>query len=157
MALVLKPVLLIADEPTTALDVTTQAEILKLLRALQSEHQTAVLFITHDFGVVAEIADRVAVLEQGVLVESGTTNTVLSTPQHRYTRMLVDAVPSPVPLECRGEQIDNEVIAARDLSKVYAGGTFLRRGAAVRAAEHIAITVRQGEPVGIVGESGSGK
>ena len=157
MALILDPALLIADEPTTALDVTTQAEILKLLRALQSEHQTAVLFITHDFGVVAEISDRVAILEQGMLVETGATNTVLRTPQHRYTQMLVDAVPSLVPAERRGATMGAEVIAARNLSKVYAGGTFLRRRTIVHAAENVAITVRQGETVGIVGESGSGK
>jgi peptide/nickel transport system ATP-binding protein len=157
MALVLEPALLIADEPTTALDVTTQAEILKLLRTLQSEHQTAVLFITHDFGVVAEISDRVAVLEKGSLVEVGTTNDVLRSPSHRYTRMLVDAVPSLIPPARRADRWGAEVIAARNLSKIYAGGTFLRRRSAVRAAEDIEITVRQGETVGIVGESGSGK
>jgi peptide/nickel transport system ATP-binding protein len=157
MALILEPALLIADEPTTALDVTTQAEILKLLRTLQSEHQTAVLFITHDFGVVAEISDRVAVLEKGSLVEVGATEEVLRTPSHPYTRMLVDAVPSLIPAERPPGHRGTEVIAVRNLSKTYDGGTFLRRRSAVRAAANIAISVRQGETVGIVGESGSGK
>ncbi len=157
MALILDPALLIADEPTTALDVTTQAEILKLIRALQSEHRTAVLFITHDFGVVAEIADRVAVLEKGVMVEVGPTNDVLRAPRHRYTQMLVDAVPSLVPAARVTKHADRAVIAVRDLSKIYAGGTFLRRRMDVPAAKDIALVVRQGETVGIVGESGSGK
>src|SRR4029434_2118739 len=87
MALVLEPALLIADEPTTALDVTTQAQILALIRDLQREHGTGVLFITHDFGVVAEIADRVAVLRGGELVELGTAEEVLRSPKHDYTKM----------------------------------------------------------------------
>jgi len=86
MALILEPRLLIADEPTTALDVTTQAQILHLIRELQSERQTGVLFITHDFGVVAELGDRVAVLKQGEVVEIGTTQQVLSAQQHPYTQ-----------------------------------------------------------------------
>ena len=97
MALILKPRLLIADEPTTALDVTTQAEILKLIRDLQAEHQTAVLFITHDFGVVAEIADTVAVLKLGQVVESGPAQDVLRCARHAYTRMLLQCVPSLTP------------------------------------------------------------
>src|SRR6476660_8053560 len=91
MALVLEPKLLIADEPTTALDVTTQAQILALIRELQRAHGTGVLFITHDFGVVAEIADRVAVLRGGELVEVGRTRELLSEPKHDYTRMLIAA------------------------------------------------------------------
>ena len=97
MALILKPMLLIADEPTTALDVTTQAEILQLIRELQRESGTAVLFITHDFGVVSEIADRVAVLRLGELVESGPARQLLTDPQHAYTRMLSRSVPSLTP------------------------------------------------------------
>ena len=86
MALVLEPALLIADEPTTALDVTTQAQILALIRQLQREHGTGVLFITHDFGVVAEIADRVAVMQHGVIVEEGSADAIINRPQHPYTR-----------------------------------------------------------------------
>ena len=88
---------IIADEPTTALDVTTQAQILRLLKELQGRHGTAILFITHDFGVVAEIADRVAVMRQGKLVEQGPASDVLLRPQHEYTRALVGAVPSLTP------------------------------------------------------------
>src|SRR5205814_1320485 len=97
MALALEPALIIADEPTTALDVTTQAQILKLLAEVQARHGTAILFITHDFGVVAEIADRVAVMRHGVLVEQGRAEDILARPQHEYTRALIAAVPSLVP------------------------------------------------------------
>src|ERR1700710_1220353 len=93
MALALDPRVLIADEPTTALDVTTQAQILALIRDLQKRKKTAVLFITHDFGVVAEIADRVAVMQHGMVVEQGDTSSVLNTPQHAYTKRLIAAVP----------------------------------------------------------------
>ena len=102
MALVLEPALLIADEPTTALDVTTQAQILKLVAELQARHGTGVLFITHDFGVVAEIAHRVAVLRQGELVELGPRDEVLRRPQHEYTRMLIASVPGMTPHERAG-------------------------------------------------------
>ena len=97
MALILEPPLLIADEPTTALDVTTQAQILKLIQELEGERRTGVLFITHDFGVVAEIADRVAVLKQGEMVELGPARRVLSAPEHPYTKMLIGSVPSHEP------------------------------------------------------------
>ena len=93
MALSLSPRLLIADEPTTALDVTTQAQILKLIRRLQAEREMSVLFITHDFGVVADMADRVAVMRHGRVVESGATREVLGEPAHSYTRALIAAVP----------------------------------------------------------------
>ena len=94
MALVLEPVLLIADEPTTALDVTTQKQVLELMLQLQARHGTGVLFITHDFGVVAELAHRVAVLRLGDLVEVGSKQEVLQQPRHDYTRMLIGAVPT---------------------------------------------------------------
>src|SRR5262249_14198044 len=97
MALALEPTLIIADEPTTALDVKTQAQILRLLKALQDRHGTAILFITHDFGVVAEIADRVAVMHQGKLVEQERVADVLLRPRHHYTRALITAVPSLTP------------------------------------------------------------
>jgi peptide/nickel transport system ATP-binding protein len=93
MALALDPKLLIADEPTTALDVTTQAQILHLISELQREHGTAVLFIIHDFGVVADIADQVAVLQKGIVVESGTRDAVLNRARHPYTQALLAAVP----------------------------------------------------------------
>jgi ABC-type dipeptide/oligopeptide/nickel transport system ATPase component len=94
MALVCRPELLIADEPTTALDVTIQAQILGLIKSLQREIGCAVLLITHDFGVVAQMADEVAVMQRGRIVESGPVRQVLKTPQHAYTRMLLDALPS---------------------------------------------------------------
>ena len=97
MALALEPVLLIADEPTTALDVTTQAQILNLILELQKKHGMGVLFITHDFGVVAEIAHRVAVLREGQLVELGAKHDVLQRPRHEYTRMLIRSVPTLEP------------------------------------------------------------
>ena len=158
MALILEPQLLIADEPTTALDVTTQAQILKLIRELQSERDTGVLFITHDFGVVAEIADRVAVLKQGELVEVGDAKTVLANPQHPYTQMLVQSVPSHEP-PGRPTIPENAPVVMRtvDLAKQYFSHTFLGGRRAVDAARSVNIEVRKGETLGIVGESGSGK
>ena len=103
MALVLEPKLLIADEPTTALDVTTQKQILTLIRDLQKDHGTAVLFITHDMGVVAEIADRVAVMRHGRLVETGTLDDILRNPTMEYTRNLLSAVPSLIPRAPRAD------------------------------------------------------
>src|SRR5437899_2004386 len=97
MALALEPAVLVADEPTTALDVTTQAQILKLIRDLQRRRNMAVMFITHDFGVVAEIADRVVVLQHGKVVEQGTADDVLLRAQHPYTRALLAAVPTLQP------------------------------------------------------------
>ena len=102
----LRPQILIADEPTTALDVTTQAQILKLIRDMQAASNTGVLFITHDFGVVADIADRVVVMQHGLVVESGTVNQVLNSPQHSYTQALINAVPSLMPREHARDQKD---------------------------------------------------
>src|SRR2546422_2445001 len=112
MALVLEPKLLIADEPTTALDVTTQKQILTLIRDLQRDHGTAVLFITHDMGVVAEIADRVAVMRNGRLVETGTLDSILRTPSMEYTRNLLSSVPSLVPRAPRAETNEPVVLEA---------------------------------------------
>ena len=116
MALALDPKLLIADEPTTALDVTTQAQILKLIRDLQQRRRTAVMFITHDFGVVAEIADRVVVMQHGVMVEQGAAATVLNTPQHAYTKQLIAAVPplkAPPPRSAGGRQHPDDRATSR--------------------------------------------
>jgi peptide/nickel transport system ATP-binding protein len=155
IALVLEPALLIADEPTTALDVTTQAQILQLIKDIQRTHGTAVLFITHDFGVVAEIADRVAVMQWGKVVESGETEQVLSRPRHPYTRMLIGSVPSLAPRHREGAKAPKAVLRTVDLTKVYGRGWFQRRE--VRAADRVSLEVRRGETLGIVGESGSGK
>jgi len=157
MALVLEPALLIADEPTTALDVTTQAQILQLIKELQKAHGTGVLFITHDFGVVAEIADRVAVLRFGEVVEQGPTEQLLKRPQHPYTKMLMAAVPSIHPRHREDRSAAPVVLRAEGLTKVYSGGGFFQKSRAVRAADQVTLEVRRGETLGIVGESGSGK
>jgi len=157
MALVLEPALLIADEPTTALDVTTQAQILKLIQDLQKRHGTGVLFITHDFGVVAEVAHRVAVLRLGELVELGDRDAVLKRPRHDYTRMLIGAVPTLQPHGRSAEGASEPLLRTVGLGKTYQARGWFGRGREVRAAEDVSIEVRRGQTLGIVGESGSGK
>ena len=157
MALVLEPKLLIADEPTTALDVTTQKQILSLIRDLQKDHGTAVLFITHDMGVVAEIADRVAVMRHGRLVETGTLDDILRRPTMDYTRNLLSAVPSLVPRPARAETREPVVLEANELGKVYRERAFFGKAREVHAAKDVTLTLRRGRTLGIVGESGSGK
>ncbi|MEH2471948.1 peptide/nickel transport system ATP-binding protein [Nitrobacteraceae bacterium AZCC 2161] len=158
MALALEPAVLVADEPTTALDVTTQAQILKLIRDLQRRRNMAVMFITHDFGVVADIADRVVVLRHGKVVEEGTAAEVLTRPQHDYTKALLAAVPSmhpPVrtPLDDRAKAVE---VIGLDKTYVTAGGWF-RPDRKVQAANEVSFSIMQGETLGLVGESGSGK
>ncbi|MFJ3057035.1 ABC transporter ATP-binding protein [Herbaspirillum sp. NPDC087042] len=157
MALALEPKLLIADEPTTALDVTTQAQILDLIRRIQREKGMGVMFVTHDFGVVAEIADRVAVMEKGRLVEIGPARQVLDAPRHPYTRRLIDAVPHGRAGQVADEQAEL-LLEVRKLRKTYVsrGGWFGRRRT-VHAVNDVSFTVRRGQTLGIVGESGSGK
>jgi peptide/nickel transport system ATP-binding protein len=159
MALILEPALLIADEPTTALDVTTQAQTLKLIKELQTERGTGVLFITHDFGVVAEIADRVAVLKQGELVEMGPTDRLLRHPQHAYTQMLIASVPSHEPPERAraGASGAPLVLQTQNLVKTYGNSGLFGRGRKVKAVQDVGFEIRRGETLGIVGESGSGK
>jgi peptide/nickel transport system ATP-binding protein len=157
MALILKPKLLIADEPTTALDVTTQAEILRLIATLQREQGTAVLFITHDMGVVAEIADRVVVLRRGEMVEQGTKMDVLTRPQHDYTKMLLAAVPTMQPPLPRVESAPENVLNVIALNKTYTSKPFFGTARTVFAAKEVSFTLARGETLGIVGESGSGK
>lgn len=157
MALALDPKVLIADEPTTALDVTTQAQILKLIKDLQRRKGTAVMFITHDFGVVAEIADRVAVMQHGLKVEEGAATVVLRTPQHPYTRQLIAAVPpltAPPP-----RPLSTEIILSLDgVNKTYSTGGFLgRRARVTHAVKDVSLALPRGATLGIVGESGSGK
>ncbi|GLR88907.1 ABC transporter ATP-binding protein [Bradyrhizobium iriomotense] len=157
MALALDPKLLIADEPTTALDVTTQAQILKLIRDLQQRKKTAVLFITHDFGVVAEIADRVVVMQHGKIVEQGTADDVLNRPTHSYTKQLIAAVPPLTAPPPRPLSSDN-ILTITNVAKTYRTGGFLDRGARVTAAvKDASLTLPRGATLGIVGESGSGK
>jgi peptide/nickel transport system ATP-binding protein len=157
MALALDPRVLIADEPTTALDVTTQAQILALIRDLQQRKKTAVLFITHDFGVVAEIADRVAVMQHGSIVEQGEAAAVLHHPQHPYTRQLIAAVP-PLTAPPPRKLSDDIILSIDDVSKTYRSGGFLGRGARVTpAVKNVSLKLPRGATLGIVGESGSGK
>ena len=157
MALVLDPALLIADEPTTALDVTTQSQILKLISELQKRHGTGVLFITHDFGVVAEIAHRVAVLRLGELVEIGPREEVLRRPRHEYTKMLISSVPALIPRTRPAAPDAPVVLATKGLAKTYIDRRWIGPRRDVRAAEDVSLEVRRGQTLGIVGESGSGK
>ncbi len=157
MALILEPALLVADEPTTALDVTTQAQILSLIRELQRARGTGVLFITHDFAVVSEIADRVAVLQRGELVEIGPMEDVLRRPRHSYTKALIAAVPSITPHQRPPRPPSPLVLRTEGLSKTYGGGGLFSAHRPVLAAQDVAIELRRGAVLGIVGESGSGK
>jgi peptide/nickel transport system ATP-binding protein len=156
MALSLSPKLLIADEPTTALDVTTQAQILHLIKHIQAEREMSVLLITHDFGVVADMADAVAVMRHGRVVESGATGTVLGSPAHSYTRTLIAAVPRG---ESRLEPPPDSapVVKVEGLAKRFRRGGLFSRAPAVTALDDIALTLSRGETLGVVGESGSGK
>jgi peptide/nickel transport system ATP-binding protein len=165
MALACNPKVLIADEPTTALDVTTQAEILDLMRELQRDLGMAVLFITHDMGVVAEIADEVAVMHRGRLVERGPVQDVFLDPQAPYSRMLIESVlrlekPAPQRQDRAGKLSSAPMLLKVDgLTKVFAPrkGLFRRSGEAVQAVANVELELREGETLGIVGESGSGK
>ncbi|MZI95960.1 dipeptide ABC transporter ATP-binding protein [Vibrio sp. CAIM 722] len=157
MALALEPQVLIADEPTTALDVTTQKQILKLISRLQIERNMAVMFITHDFGVVAEIADDVAVMQLGRIVEKGTAEEVLYSPKHEYTQKLIAAIP-----KLRSGHTDlpqrETILKVENLSKTYRrSGGFFSKQQPVHAVQNVSFSLGKGETLGIVGESGSGK
>ncbi|MFH6785383.1 MULTISPECIES: ABC transporter ATP-binding protein [Methylobacterium] len=157
MALALEPAVLVADEPTTALDVTTQAQILKLIRDLQTRRRMAVLFITHDFGVVAEIADRVLVLRHGRVVEEGPAAAVLGRPQAAYTKTLLAAVPTMDP-PARPPLSGPKAVEVTGLQKTYVtGGGLWREKRRTAAARDVTFALHRGETLGLVGESGSGK
>ena len=160
IALALEPSILIADEPTTALDVTTQAQILKLIRDIQRRKGMSVMFITHDFGVVAEIADSVVVMEKGRVVEQGSADQVLKSPRHPYTQRLLAAVPHLTgedrsgPGTARGEPI----LKVDGLCKTYrSGGSLFGRQRVVPAVKDAEFELGAGRTLGVVGESGSGK
>ncbi|MFD1694809.1 ABC transporter ATP-binding protein [Roseibium aestuarii] len=182
MAMICKPALLIADEPTTALDVTIQAEILKLIKDVQSELEMSVLMITHDFGVVANMADDVVVIYHGEIMEQGTAPQLFGNPQHPYLKALLNAVPGfhmdkderlqpirPIILPAEaltGNRVDCTVKPGQPLVKVTGarkefslrkGGLFSSHSRSILALDDINLTIRRGECLGLVGESGSGK
>jgi peptide/nickel transport system ATP-binding protein len=160
MALALEPTILIADEPTTALDVTTQAQILQLIRDIQRRKGMSVMFITHDFGVVAEIADSVVVMEKGRMVEQGSAEQVLKSPRHPYTRRLIAAVPhlpgkDRIPLKAASEA---PLLKVEGLVKTYRSGSALFGSQRiVPAVNEVSFDLAPGRTLGVVGESGSGK
>jgi len=174
MALSCRPRLLIADEPTTALDVTVQAQVLRLIRALQQESGMGLIFITHDMGVVAEIADRVVVMRDGEKVEEGPVERIFAAPRHPYTRMLLDAVPvlgalSATPLPAPFPQAGSvpvpqdtvrpgpPVLELRDLTTRFDLRRNFRLVGRIHAVEHVSLIIRPGETLALVGESGCGK
>ncbi|HSI42092.1 MAG TPA: ABC transporter ATP-binding protein [Xanthobacteraceae bacterium] len=165
MALVCEPKLLIADEPTTALDVTTQAEILDLMKGLQTLHGMALMFITHDMGVVAEIADDVAVMYRGKVVEHGPVNDIFFAPQHPYTKQLLNSV---LALESRSHlagkvgkrESDDAILDVSNLTMSFGGRQPFfgrKQDGLVKALDDVSFSLKRGETLGIVGESGSGK
>jgi peptide/nickel transport system ATP-binding protein len=153
MALACKPDVLIADEPTTALDVTTQAEILRLINDLKDVFDNATIFITHDFGVVADIADRVAVMCWGEVIEQGPAEQILMNPQEDYTKLLVDAMPALETTRTPDKgRNDAPKVEAKAVHKIYGTGD-----KQVHALNDASFVLRSGETLGVVGESGSGK
>lgn len=160
MALACEPDLIIADEPTTALDVTIQAQILKLMADLQRAHGTALLFITHDLSLVSEIADRVLVMRQGEIVESGPPDAVLSTPEHPYTQELLQALPGNLPrLRPMAPRTADHLLTIEHL-KVYfpiRKGVLQRHVDDVKAVDDVSLNIHRGRVLALVGESGSGK
>jgi microcin C transport system ATP-binding protein len=157
MALANRPDLFIADEPTTALDVTVQAQILELLKELQARHNMAMLFITHDLGIVRKIADDVAVMQKGKIVETGKVTEIFAAPQHPYTKMLIAAEPKGAPPAINASA--KTILEASDIRVWFPvkRGFFRKTVGYVKAVDGVSVTVREGETVGVVGESGSGK
>jgi peptide/nickel transport system ATP-binding protein len=157
LAMLLRPRLLICDEPTTALDVTTQQSILALIDELSRNEGTAVLFITHDMGVVADIADHVLVMRHGRVVEQGERDRVLRAPTEPYTRALLAAVPSMQPPPMRPRPATAPILVADQVSMRYTRRDWLGRSTQVDALQQACVSLGQGETVGVVGESGCGK
>ena len=157
MALANEPDLLIADEPTTALDVTVQAQILKLLKDIQTRLGMAMLFITHDLGIVRKLADRVCVMNKGKIVEQGDVERVFTAPEHPYTRALLAAEPKPDPAPLQPDA--PIIIETKDLKVWFPikRGVLRKTIGHIKAVDGVSISVRKGETLGVVGESGSGK
>jgi peptide/nickel transport system ATP-binding protein len=154
-ALILDPDVLIADEPTTALDVTTQAQILKLMQEMQAKTGCGILFITHDFGVVRDIADKIIVMQQGKVVETGGRD-LLDSPKADYTKMLLAAVPSMTPP--KREPLTTPVILdTQNLVHIYKKPSFFFKKEGMKALNDVSFSLKTGETLGVVGESGSGK
>ncbi|MEW6593901.1 MAG: ABC transporter ATP-binding protein [Thermodesulfobacteriota bacterium] len=156
MALACKPALLIADEPTTALDVTIQAQILALIKEIQQEMQMAVLLITHDLNMVRKVADRVAIMNQGAIVEEGATETIFAAPKHPYTVHLMHSVPHGEPAP---KEPSEPIVEVRHLRCHFSikSGFFRRTVGTIRAVDNVTLAIREGTTFGVVGESGSGK
>jgi ABC-type glutathione transport system ATPase component len=159
MALMTEPDLLIADEPTTALDVTIQAQIFELLSALQKKRNIAILFVTHDLAVVAQIADRVLVMNKGEIVEQGSTSDIFNNTQHDYTRKLLAAIPSSAkPAEYVFNNKSEEILSIQNLTTQYSiGGGLFSKKQMLNAVNNVSLNLHKGEILGLVGESGCGK
>ncbi len=165
MALAGEPSLLIADEPTTALDVTIQAQILQLMQKLQDDTGMAIMFITHDLGVACEIADHIAVMNAGKIVETNTRQEFFASPQHEYSKHLFSMVPgkakrdSEAMISAKSPDKDKTLLTVKDLKVYYPvrKGLFKRVVGHVKAVDDVSITIHRGETVAMVGESGSGK
>ena len=157
MALANRPDLFIADEPTTALDVTVQAQILDLLKELQARHGMAMLFITHDLGIVRRIADDVAVMQKGKIVEANDVAQLFAAPRHPYTKALIAAEPKGAPPAVNNAA--KTILSAQDIRVWFPikRGFFRKTIGFVKAVDGVTVTIREGETVGVVGESGSGK
>jgi ABC-type microcin C transport system duplicated ATPase subunit YejF len=164
MALIAEPKLLICDEPTTALDVTIQAQILDLVKALQLKRNIAVIFISHDLAVVAGVADKVAVMKDGLIVEQGPVDDIFYNTQHEYTKKLLASIPEGAKPETSNPEaysIESTPLLAINGLKThfhdYSGGWLKRNQKVIKAVDDVSLTIQQGEILGLVGESGSGK